>query len=73
MPCDYDAIFELIRSSCIREMFTAMTEEQKRLGRILVLSDSAHSIGAEYFFSCGEKSDYGGRWSNYVEFAGAIR
>ena len=48
MPCDYDAISELIRSSDIRKMFAATTEEQKKLGRILVLSDSAHSIGAEY-------------------------
>lgn len=48
MPCDYDAILELIQSSDIRKMFVATTEEQKRLGRILVLSDSAHSIGAAY-------------------------
>lgn len=29
-------------------MFSPRTEEQRELGRVLVLSDSAHSIGAEY-------------------------
>ena len=48
MPCDYDAIFELVKSEEARAMFTSRTEEQRELGRVLVLSDSAHSIGAEY-------------------------
>ena len=48
MPCDYDAIFELVKSEEARAMFTPRTEEQRELGRVLVLSDSAHSIGAEY-------------------------
>jgi dTDP-4-amino-4,6-dideoxygalactose transaminase len=48
MPCDYDELFSLIKSEKIRSLFSPDTEEQKMLGRILVLSDSAHSIGAEY-------------------------
>ncbi len=47
-PCDYDAINALVREEEIKKQFTAKTEEQKMLGRILVLSDAAHSLGAEY-------------------------
>ncbi|MEY8590220.1 DegT/DnrJ/EryC1/StrS family aminotransferase [Butyricimonas hominis] len=48
MPCVYDELFELVRSDKVQRLFHPRTDEQKRLGRILVLSDSAHSIGAEY-------------------------
>ena len=48
MPCDYDAVFALVESEEARAMFLPRTEEQRELGRVLVLSDSAHSIGAEY-------------------------
>lgn len=48
MPVDYDEIFELIESDSVKSLFTPRTEEQKKLGRILMMSDSAHSIGAEY-------------------------
>ena len=45
-PCDYDAINSLVKKHSAT--FSASTEEQKMLGRILVLSDSAHSVGAWY-------------------------
>ncbi len=45
-PCDYDEINAL--AAKYKNIFTAQTEEQKTLGRILVLSDSAHSFGAWY-------------------------
>lgn len=48
MPCDYDEIYSLINSGEIKSLFAPTTEEQRMLGRILVLSDSAHSIGGEY-------------------------
>jgi dTDP-4-amino-4,6-dideoxygalactose transaminase len=44
--CDYDAINALVQNKA--GVFHAETSEQKMLGRILVLSDSAHSIGALY-------------------------
>ena len=47
-PCDYDAINALVKRSDIKQKFQAKTPEQKSLGRILVLSDAAHSIGAVY-------------------------
>jgi dTDP-4-amino-4,6-dideoxygalactose transaminase len=45
-PCDYDVINALVKKHA--GTFNAVTEEQKMLGRILVLSDSAHSFGAWY-------------------------
>ena len=47
-PCDYDAIMSLVREPQIQAMFKPSSEMQEKLGRILVLSDSAHSIGARY-------------------------
>src|ERR1700741_2130142 len=45
-PCDYDAINLLAKKYSSK--FVATTDIQKKLGRILVLSDSAHSFGAFY-------------------------
>ncbi len=47
-PCDYDAINALVAWEDIRKKFKASGPEQEKLGRMLVLSDSAHSIGAVY-------------------------
>ena len=47
-PCDYDAINALVREPGIMALFSAGTNEQSMLGRILVLSDAAHSIGGKY-------------------------
>lgn len=47
-PCDYVEINRCVRDNVIRKMFTPKTQEQEMLGRILVLSDAAHSIGARY-------------------------
>ncbi len=48
LPADYDAINKLVRESQVRSLFKPATPEQEMLGRILVLSDSAHSLGAKY-------------------------
>ena len=45
-PCDYDAINSLVKTKS--DLFNAETEIQSRLGRILLISDAAHSLGAEY-------------------------
>lgn len=45
-PCDYSEINALVEVK--KGLFVASTKEQKLLGRILVLSDSAHSFGAWY-------------------------
>ncbi len=45
-PCDYDAIRELVTDPQIISSFSPTSENQTRLGRILVISDAAHSIGS---------------------------
>ena len=48
MPCDFEEINALVRKETIQAKFNANGENQEKLGRILVLSDAAHSIGARY-------------------------
>ena len=48
LPCDYDSINELVVETEVIKLFAAGTPEQVLLGRILVLSDAAHSLGATY-------------------------
>ena len=48
LPCDYDAINRLVCKEDIKIKFNANDENQEKLGRILVMSDSAHSFGALY-------------------------
>jgi dTDP-4-amino-4,6-dideoxygalactose transaminase len=45
-PCDYDSINAIVKKHA--DKFIPATEEQKMMGRIMVLSDSAHSFGAWY-------------------------
>jgi len=45
-PCEYDELNDLVRERAAE--FTASTDEQRALGRILVLADAAHSVGARY-------------------------
>lgn len=45
-PCDYDAINAIVKRHA--DKFVPSTDEQKKMGRIMVLSDSAHSFGAWY-------------------------
>ena len=45
-PCDYKAINAIVNSAEARSMFTPTSDKQEKLGRILVIADSAHSIGA---------------------------
>ena len=47
-PCDYDAIMQLVNEPEIKGMFQATSPVMEKLGRIIVISDSAHSIGAYY-------------------------
>lgn len=47
-PCDYDAIMNLVNEPEIKSLYQAETENQRNMGRILVLNDAAHSLGAWY-------------------------
>jgi dTDP-4-amino-4,6-dideoxygalactose transaminase len=46
-PCDYEQIFEIV-SNASSIHFDPTSAPQKKLGRVLILSDSAHSLGAVY-------------------------
>lgn len=45
-PCDYDLINAFVKEESIVRQFAPSNDLQKQLGRILVISDSAHSFGA---------------------------
>jgi dTDP-4-amino-4,6-dideoxygalactose transaminase len=45
-PADYDKLYNLIRDPRIKDQFNANNHLQKKLGRILLLADAAHSFGA---------------------------
>ena len=45
-PCNYEAINDLVKQKEIISKFQATSVAQTKLGRILVISDAAHSIGA---------------------------
>ena len=44
--CDYDKIFDIVERK--KNIFTPTSKYQKKLGRIAVVSDSAHALGSEY-------------------------
>lgn len=48
LPCNYDALYRLVQSDAVREKFLPANEKQKTLGRPLIVTDAAHSIGAWY-------------------------
>ena len=47
-PCDYDKIHEIVNDQKIRSLYNPSSEKQKQIGRIIVIADAAHSIGATY-------------------------
>lgn len=62
-PCDYHALSDLVIEPDVRAKFNAVTTNQKKLGRIMVLSDAAHSIGATH------KGKPTGTWGDFVVFS----
>jgi len=48
LPADYEELMALINEEQIKAQFSANNDKQNQLGRILLLSDSAHSFGAIY-------------------------
>ncbi len=48
LPCDYDSINSIVNLPRIKKKFVANGNNQKKLGRILVISDAAHSLGGIY-------------------------
>lgn len=62
-PCDYDLLNALVNSSEIKAKFNPTSEVQKTLGRILLVADAAHSLGAVY------KDLPMGRWADFTVFS----
>ncbi len=46
VPCDYDRLFEIVERA--RAKFRPESELQEKLGRIAVVADTAHALGASY-------------------------
>lgn len=46
IPCDYQKIFEIVERR--RGLFVPANDIQRALGRIAVVTDGAHALGAEY-------------------------
>jgi dTDP-4-amino-4,6-dideoxygalactose transaminase len=47
-PCDYDQFNAMVNKEEHKAIFNPKTKEQEKLGRIMILSDAAHSLGAIY-------------------------
>lgn len=62
-PCNYQQLNEIVHSPDVKAKFNPTSPIQKVLGRILILSDAAHSLGATY------KSLPMGRWADFTVFS----
>ncbi len=60
-PADYRELYEVVEEK--RPLFNARTEVQKTMGRMMVIADAAHSIGARYF------DDYTGKQADMSSFS----
>jgi len=47
-PCDYDEIMSVVTEKNVLKLFQPTSPVQQQLGRILVINDAAHSLGAYY-------------------------
>lgn len=62
-PCDYESIMDLVAEPDIKAMFNPTSPVMKQMGRIIVINDSAHSIGARY------NGHYGGTETDITIFS----
>ena len=55
--CDYQRIFEIVEKK--RRLFHPSNELQKKIGRVVVLADAAHALGASREGkNCGQAADF---------------
>lgn len=47
-PCDYDAIRDVVSNNTTKDLFTPANDIQKSFGRVVIIGDAAHSLGALY-------------------------
>lgn len=58
IPCDYEKIFQIVENK--RKLFVPANDIQKTMGRVAVMADTAHSLGAER---------YGKKTGNIADFS----
>lgn len=46
IPCDYDRLFEIVDRK--KDLFAPNNDIQKALGRVVIIADAAHALGATY-------------------------
>ncbi len=46
IPCDYDRIFDIVDRK--RSLFVPDNDIQEKIGRVIVIADAAHALGASY-------------------------
>ncbi len=46
IPCDYDRIFEIVERK--KSLFNPVNDIQSAIGRVIVIADAAHALGAKY-------------------------
>ncbi|MFL2571147.1 MAG: DegT/DnrJ/EryC1/StrS family aminotransferase [Parvicellaceae bacterium] len=47
-PADYDELFDLVNQKEVQQLFNPSNPIQKKINRIAIIADAAHSIGASY-------------------------
>jgi dTDP-4-amino-4,6-dideoxygalactose transaminase len=47
-PCDYDRIYSIVNDEAVKKIFRPSSEAQNKLGRIMIMDDAAHALGATY-------------------------
>ncbi|NRF37248.1 DegT/DnrJ/EryC1/StrS aminotransferase family protein [Pedobacter foliorum] len=58
LPCNYNALRKIVSDPKVKRVFTPASAKQSELGRILLISDAAHSIGSTYEgLPAAQKSD----------------
>jgi dTDP-4-amino-4,6-dideoxygalactose transaminase len=63
ISCDYKEIKDIVEDNDIKKMFKPKNKNQEKLGRILLLSDAAHSIGSMY------RNGYACNYSDFTVFS----
>ena len=59
LPIQFDELKSIVNKPEIKEKFKPQSENQQKLGRIMILSDAAHSFGAKYNgLSVGSEVDF---------------
>lgn len=62
-PADYDALFRVVNNPEIKKIFSPNNDIQKKMDRIMVIADAAHSIGAKY------KEEFTGKQADMSSFS----